>query len=288
MIQRWGIACAAGGFRGAFSHGVLAAFERVGWRARAYSAVSSTVTPAAFAAAGGLERLKGPEYWLKGWRAYRETGSMSESHRLAMAVYGAWLERHLFSPQAADFMTGANRIVNAKAAQRAQGDGFLRLGRELLLRIRTNDASWAEKNLAIRWFCSKAMANCHRLTAENMAAVFYAASRYLHSGWDEPAWIDGEPYLDAVYTAALPVEPLIRAGVEAILVLHHEVGELYLDFFRSQRLPDQMMGIPIHCLGPSEALPDLGVDVMRATESSLLAAFEIGLKQAETFIRTAG
>ena len=59
------IACASGSFKGAFTHGVLTAFESVGIRADGYAAASSSVIPTAWAAIGKTAEL-GVNYWLTG------------------------------------------------------------------------------------------------------------------------------------------------------------------------------------------------------------------------------
>ena len=51
------IACAAGGFKGVFVHGVLSAFEAAGLRADAYAASSASVASAGFAAIGSANEV---------------------------------------------------------------------------------------------------------------------------------------------------------------------------------------------------------------------------------------
>ena len=56
------VACASGGFKGVFVHGVLSAFERAGFHVDGYAASSASVASASFAVVGrareiGVERL---------------------------------------------------------------------------------------------------------------------------------------------------------------------------------------------------------------------------------------
>ncbi|MFP3854465.1 MAG: hypothetical protein ACLFWD_09255 [Anaerolineales bacterium] len=280
-----GIACSAGGYRGAFSHGVLAAFEAAGLRARIYAAASSTVVPSAYAAAGGIGRLAGPEYWIKGWRIYQQTGSMSQSFKQGLAEYSHWLKRNLFRPEAARMIIPANRVVGEGAAERSQGAGFLRLGRELLLMIRHADASWADRNLELVCFDSRSSGPHRELNPTNLEAVCYASSRYLHSGWNQPAWIDGEPYIDAVYTAGIPIKPLLMEDFSDVVVIHHEPEWPYLDFFRSEILPEELDGPELHVLGPEGRLAEIEVEVMHASEEGLAKAFELGHAQGDKLLQ---
>src|SRR2546423_13969958 len=61
------IACASGGFKGVFVHGVLSAFESAGLHADAYAASSASVASTAFAAVGVANDV-GVEYWLRARR----------------------------------------------------------------------------------------------------------------------------------------------------------------------------------------------------------------------------
>ena len=279
-----GIVCSAGGYRGAFSHGVLAAFEESGLRAQIYAAASSTVVPTAYAAAGGVGRLAGPDYWINGWRVYQQTGSMSRSFKQGLEKYGPWLKQELFKPEAARIIIPTNRVVGVRAAERSQGVGFLRLGRELLLMIRQADPSWANRNLELVCFDSWGKESHRELNQTNLEAVCYASSRYLHSGWDQPAWIDGKPYVDAVYTAGIPIRPLLEENLSEVVVIHHEPGWPYLDFFRSEPLPEGYSGTNLHVLGPEGQLAEIEVEVMRASEEGIRQAYSLGHQRGRSWL----
>lgn len=279
-----GIVCSAGGYRGAFSHGVLAAFEGAGLRAQIYAAASSTVVPAAYAAAGGVGRLAGPDYWINEWRVYQQTGSMSRSFKQGLEKYSPWLKQELFRPEAARIIIPTNRVVGEGAAERSQGVGFLRLGRELLLMIRQADPSWANQNLELVYFDSRGNESHRELNPNNLETVCYASSRYLHSGWDQPAWIDGEPYVDAVYTAGIPIRPLLKENLSEVVVIHHEPGWPHLDFFRAEPLPTGYSGTNLYVLGPEGQLAEIDVEVMRASEEGLAKAFELGYARGESWL----
>ncbi|MGL5834579.1 MAG: hypothetical protein ACRC1Z_15290, partial [Waterburya sp.] len=66
------IACASGGFKAIFVHGVLSAFEEANLKANAYAAASGSVISSAWAAIGKA-RESGMNYWLEGLKVHHQT-----------------------------------------------------------------------------------------------------------------------------------------------------------------------------------------------------------------------
>jgi predicted acylesterase/phospholipase RssA len=282
-----GVACTAGGYKGAFISGALTALEAAGVRADTYAGASSSALPAAYSAIGEVAALDGAEFWQRAWRSFQQSGSMSTAYRQGIDKLAPYLGRTLFEDDASRLLVPANEITNDLAATRAQGDGHTRLGRELLLAIRERDSSWADENLRLHVFDSQVESG-EALTPANLADVLYSTSRYLHSAWDQPGWIDGRPYIDAVYTESCPVEPLVNCGAHRVLVIANDPGPVYRDIFRSEELTSPFQGAALEWIQPARPLTSWGIDVMQANEAGLLAVYKHGRAQAQAYLARGG
>lgn len=282
-----GIACTAGGYKGAFVSGALTALEAAGVRADAYAGASSSALPAAYAAIGEVAALDGAQFWQRAWRIYQRSGSMSAAYLQGIEDLAPHLRQNLFEEDASRLLIPANEITSEFAAKRAQGEGYLRLGRELLLAIRERDPSWAEESLRLHVFDTRSEGE-DTLTASNLEEVLYSTSRYLHSAWDRPAWVDGLPFIDSVYTQACPAGPLIDRGAHRVLVIANDPGPIYRDFFRSQELVSPYHGAVLEWIQPARPLTSWGIDVMQANEAGLLAVYKHGKAQAQAYLARGG
>jgi hypothetical protein len=283
-----GVACSAGGFKGAFTLGALTALEAAGVRADIYAGASSAALPAAYAAIGEAAALGGAAYWQQAWRMYQDGGSMSAAYWDGIHRFAPRLKLGLFEQAASRLLIPINEVVTDGAAERAQGPGFTRLGRELLLAIRTQDRSWADESLRLRVFDTQAGGEAEPLTPENLEEVLYATSRYLHSGWDQPAWVDGRPCIDAVYGEASPAWPLVERGAHRVLVIANEPGVVHRDLFRSEPLVSPLGGAVLEWIQPSRPLGSWGIEVMQGNEAGLLAAYKHGRVQAQAYLSHGG
>src|SRR5581483_10362299 len=188
------IACASGGFKGVFAHGVLSAFEAAGLHAGAYAASSASVASAAFAAVGCAEEV-GVEYWLRARRVLgRASAGMSEVVLQCVADYAPQIRRALFGPGMPRLMVAASAVITESAAAQTQGPAARVLGRRLLVAAARGERAWARTNLAPRLFDTASASATTRLTAENFDAVAYGSTRMLHA-WTMPAWVDGDAYV---------------------------------------------------------------------------------------------
>ncbi|MGA9531692.1 MAG: patatin-like phospholipase family protein [Anaerolineales bacterium] len=282
-----GIACSAGGFKGAFVSGVLTALEAAGVRADAYAGASSSALPAAYSAIGEVAALDGADFWQRAWRNFERSGSMSTAYRQGIDELVPRLRQSLFDDDASRLLIPANEITNELAATRAQGDGYTRLGRELLLAIRDRDRSWADENLRLHVFDSQAEQE-DALTTANLEDVLYSTSRYLHGAWDQPAWVGGLPFIDAVYTEACPAGPLVNCGAHRVLVIANDPGPVSSDFFRSDELTSPFRGAVLEWIQPARPLTSWGIDVMQANEAGLLAVYKHGRAQAQAYLARGG
>ena len=279
------IACATGGFKGAFLHGVLHAFESAGYRAAAYAAASSSVLPAAAAAVGRIDDL-GLDHWVKGRKVVAQPGiGMSEMilNGLDHALPG--LMPHLFGREAPRFLIAAS-AVDPEVAQVTQGKGARRRGRKLLLEAARGDRNWVDSHLMPYLFDTAAEDEAFRLTAENFAQVAYASSRMLHA-WDIPAWVDDRPFVDAFYTCACPAEGLAEIGYELVIALATE-PVLYRDIFQSEIIPDRWNGSVIEIIRPDFDPGDIGVSYTTADDEGLETVYAHGIKKGNIFLQQVG
>ena len=276
------IACATGGFKGVFLHGVLSAFETAGFRTDAYAAASSSVIPAAGAAVGRANDL-GLQFWEEGRQLIQEPGSgMSQMVLTGIERAGPWVRRQLFQPESPRFLVATNAVDQA-GAEETQGKGGRRRGRRLLLAAARGDRSWVESHLTLRIFDTGARDTAFRLTAGNFDEVAYASSRMLHA-WDIPATIGGKPYIDAFYTCACPALRVAELGFERVIAISTEPS-LYLDIFQQETMPGLWHEASIWTIAPDSDPAEMGVTYTTATKEGLLAVFEHGQQKGREFCK---
>lgn len=275
------IACATGGFKGAFVGGVLDAFEAAGFRAGAYAGASSSVLPAAAAAVGQSTRL-GLAHWQRGRQVIAQPKTNMSTMILAgIAQVRDWLIGSLFEPGRPRFVVAAS-AVNESALEETQGPGARRRGRRLLLAAARGDRSWIDQHLALALFDTAALDERQRLSADNFEQVAYASTRMLHA-WDIPAWVDGRPYVDAYYTCACPAAEMVKLGYQQVIAVATE-PTLYRDIMQDQLIPTSWRGRPIHIVRPQFDPAEKGVNYTTASEQGLVAVYEHGQEQAAAFL----
>lgn len=278
---RTAIACATGGFKGAFVDGVLNVFEETGYRAGAYASASSSVLPAAAAAVGQSYRL-GVDHWLEGQQMMDRPGTnMSAMILDGIARNGPWLKKRLFEDYAARFLIAAS-AVDETGAEETQGKGARRRGRQLLLSAARGERSWIDDHLTLELFDTASNEMRLRLTGANFDQVAYASSRMLHA-WDVPAWIDGRPYVDAFYTCACPALQMAEIGFESVIALSTE-PILYRDIFQDSQVPTEWRGATIHIIAPSYDPAEKGVQYTTANPEGLALLYEHGRQQGRAFL----
>jgi predicted patatin/cPLA2 family phospholipase len=281
--MRIGIACSAGSYKGVFVHGVLAGLNERGFKVDIYAASSSTAAAAAYAAVGDLPSLKGPEHWSRMYAGYLANDyDVSKAVLEAIPEYTERLQGALFSQHATRFAVAVSAVITKEAEESTQGLGARRLGQQLVLATRKRDRSWADKHLQVRLFETGNPSARFKLTPQNMNEVFYATTRMLHA-WKAPAWIDGQPYVDASYTCTCPALQLAEMGCAEIVAISPEVGTLYRDFFQSVEMPSRYLDARIHLVRPRRELADMGVDYMKVTDEGLHLAYELGVDAGEEF-----
>jgi len=276
------IACSVGGFKGVFLHGVLAAFEEEGFRAKAYAAASSSVLPAASAVIGQTRDL-GLDHWIEGLEIIRERGKgMSELALGGIEHAAPAITKHIFRAEAPRFLIAAN-LVDSESKEETQGRGARRLGRLLLLAAARGDRNWIEAHLTLQLFDSKSSGVHSPLTADNFREVAYASSRMLHA-WDIPALIGGRAYIDAFYRCACPVHEPAELDYAKVIALSNE-PILYRDIFQKETIHSTYSGVPIQVIRPDFDPVELGVSYTTASSVGLTELYEHGIEKGRSYLK---
>ncbi len=279
------IACATGGFKGVFLHGVLSAFEQAGFRAGAYAGASSSVLPAAAAAVGRSNTL-GLDYWHQGQKILEQpVRGMSQMILNGLEQFLPDLLPLLFEKEAPRFFIAASEVDPA-VAQEVQGKGARRRGRQLLLEAARGDRGWVDAHLSARLFDTGSEDDNYCLTAEDFAQVAYASSRMLHA-WDIPAWVGDRPFVDAYYTCACPAKELAEIGYERVIALATE-PVLFQDIFQSEIIPDHWQQATIEVIAPDIDPGEFGVNYTTAGDQGLKTVYSHGIKKGVTFLHQKG
>lgn len=277
----------SGGMKGIFIQGVLNAFETAGLRADAYAGASASALPAVSASAG-LCNFVHYHYWQRVQQLLQQPGQ--DLSHVMYTVTREWnardepFKRELFQAGRPRLLIPANFVKSKSAAELTQSEKSRRLGRQLLIDIGRKDRTWVVRNLELHLFDTHS--GQYRLTPDNLSDVAYASTRMIH--WSVPAWIDGQPYVDASYTCACPVAEMVALGYTEVIAISTETGNVYRDIFTDKIIPGELNGVPIHIIRPEYELKKAGVDFTACTAEGLVTAFQHGEAQGYTFLKAWG
>ena len=275
----------SGGMKGIFVQGVLNAFETGGLRADAYAGASASALPA-LSAAAGLCNFVQYHYWQRVQQLLQKP-EYDLSHVMDI-VTCEWnsddepFKRELFQEGKPRLFIPANYVKTKSAAELTQSRKSRRLGRQLLIDIRRKDRTWVDENLELHLFDTQS--EQHRLTPENLITVAFASTRMVH--WSVPAWVGGQPYVDASYTCACPVAEMIVAGYTKVIAISTEIDSTYRDIFADEVIPEELNGVRIYIIRPQYELNEVGVDFTSCTEEGLVTAFQHGEAQGHAFLQS--
>lgn len=255
------ICCMPGGYRGIFVQGVLNAFETRGIRADAYSACSSSVLIAAYAAFGKVKTLD-LSLWKDGYRLSKEDADQSRAMLNSIQSLAPDIKANLWEAGASRFLIAASRVKTAEAALLTQSGKAKRLGRELLLEAARRNPGWKNIHLELNMFDTAPRGHSTLpLTKENFDDAAYASTRMLQA-WNIPATINGLPYIDGSYTTLCPAAFLSGLGYKKILCICTETGGIPTDFFAKELIPSRINDTRVHFIQPDSSLKDMGVDYL--------------------------
>jgi hypothetical protein len=281
------VACASGGFKGVFVHGVLSAFEEAGLPVDAYAASSASVASTAFAVVGRASEI-GVEYWVRARQVLDRPGQgMSQVVMQCIDSYAPVVRLAAFEPGRPRLLIAASEVVTQEAAALTQGGDARGLGRRLLVAAARGDHSWVDEHLARRMFDSHAPVGVLQLNSRNFEQVAYASTRMLHA-WDIPAWIDGRPFVDASYTCLCPALELAELGYGEVAAVAAETGPLRPDLFGREPIPQHWGTTPIHVIRPLQDPREFGVDFATASDEGLIATYRQGEEQGRAFLAARG
>lgn len=287
ISRQVGIAGASGTFKGVFVHGVLTAFERVGFTAGAYAGASSS-TLSCSAAAAYLSEEVGLDYWYSALDILTETeGNLSQVVLQSIHRYSPMFKQRLFTDEAPRLLISTSYVSTLDAAEQTQGPASQKLGKRLLINALRHNDKWALENLIAWIFDSKSSDTDKRLSADNYDEVAYATTRMLHA-WKIPAAINNRPFIDASYTDSCPAAELFRLGYETVIAISPEPEPVYSNIFRVNRLDDDNHQHDLHLITPDEDPIEHGVDFTNATRSGLEYVYQQGIEKGEHFLKRFG
>ena len=281
--QSLAIACSSGSFKGAFTHGVLSAFEVAGLRANAYAAASSSVIPCSMAAIGRVIDVDA-SYWQKLAELLKQDNiGMSQIVLQSIADFAPIICEQLFQTESPELFIATSAVITAAATAETQSTKAKRLGRQLLVSAARKDNSWSANNLRLALFRSANHSSEFQLNTCNFKEVAYASTRMLHA-WDIPAWIADKPYLDASYTCLCPAIEMVEIGYHEVIVIANEPGLVYRDMCQIEALPTVWKNKPIRTIQPDIEPKILGVDFTSATPEGLMSLYRHGEEKGREFL----
>ena len=282
--MKHGIACMSGGFKGVFVHGVLRAFEDMSFVADAYAAASSSILPAAYAAARRVGALEHGMWAENANLALEMRANMSEIVLGNIRKLSPLLRNILFGPSASRFLIATSLVINEEAISIVQSPAAVRLGRRLLLDAARRNASWQHSNLKLHLFDTHASDPLNQLTSVNFEDVAYATTRMLHA-WPKSVSVNGQQHIDASYTSLCPALNLASLGYD-VIVIATEPGPIPYHIFTSETIPEEWNGFRISVVSPERDLREFGVDFLKSTPEGVIRCFNHGLEKGRDFVRT--
>lgn len=283
-INKIAICCLSGGYKNAFTQGVLTAFEESGLKGDVYTACSSSALIAAFAAFGEIKQLD-LTLWENGYAISQEDGGdQSRAMLHSIQELAPVIKSKLWEPSASRLVIATSRITTSDAIAIAQSEGAKRLGQKLLLNALRHNPEWKDQNLQLELFDTWADEKGRLLTRENFHEVAYATTRMLHA-WKIPAYIENRAYIDGSYSSHFPVDFLAKLKCERIICIGAEKDKVFTNIFMQEEIPCQIGGTSIDIIKPDVDLKDIGLDYYTITNDGLNSGFEHGYHRGLQYIK---
>lgn len=273
----------AGGYKNAFTQGVLTAFEENGLIADVYTACSSSTLIAAFAAFRGMGQLN-LTLWKNGYAISQEDGGdQSQAMLQSIQQLLPTIKSNLWEPSSSRLVIATSRIITSDAAAAAQSESAKRLGQMLLLNAMRHKTEWKDKNLESELFGTNTDGRTRLLTKENFNEVAYATTRMLHA-WKIPASIENCAYIDGSYTSHFPIKFLSELKCGRIICISAEKEKVFTNIFMQEEIPFQIDGVLVDVIKPDIDLKEVGLDFYKITEEGLNIGYKHGYKKGLTYI----
>jgi hypothetical protein len=281
--MKLGIVAASGTFKGVFAHGVLSQFESDGLYADIYGSCSSSVISCSLAAIKDSASI-GVDYWLQAIDYAEKYKSMSKVVKYSIKEYAPAIQQKLYTADTARYIIAVSYVNNETASSETQGEKAKRLGRKLIIASAKKDTRWVDSNLSKVIFDTRANTNEFMLNKNNYPDVAYASTRMLHA-WDEPAWINGKPYIDGSYTCSCPAFDLASLECNNVIAIGVEPGRLYTNLFNNKEIENKVYdGCNIRLIRPEINLKEYGVDYLHADKNGLIKSFNHGQDCAKKYL----
>lgn len=278
------ICCLSGGYKNAFTQGVLTAFEENGLVADVYTACSSSALIAAFAAFRGVKQLD-LSLWENGYRISQEDGSdQSRAMQHSIQKLLSVIQSNLWKPSSSRLAIAVSRIITSDAVVAAQSEGAKRLGQIILLNAMRHKTEWKDKNLEAELFDTYPDERTRLLTKENFNEVAYATTRMLHA-WKIPAYIENDAYIDGSYTSHFPTQFLTQLKCKRIICISTEKEKVFTNIFMQEEVPAKIEEVLVDMIKPDVELKEIGLDFYTITKEGLNTAYEHGYKKGLIYVK---
>lgn len=278
------ICCMAGGYKNAFTQGVLTAFEESGLIADVYTACSSSALIAAFAAFRGIRQLN-LTLWENGYTiSQEEGGDQSRAMPHSIQRLSPEIKRSLWEPSSSRLVITASHVTTSAAVAAVQSDSAKRLGQMLLLNAMRHKTEWKDKNLESELFDTCSDGRTRLLTKENFNEVAYTTTRMLHA-WKMPACIGNGAYIDGSYTSHFPTGFLTELKCERIICISAEKDKAFTNIFMQEEIPSQIDGVPVDIIKPDIDLKEVGLDFYKISGEGLKAGYIQGYEKGVMYMK---
>jgi hypothetical protein len=282
-ITNLAISCTSGGYKNAFTQGVLTAFEENSLIANVYAACSSSALIAAFAAFSKIRKLD-LTLWKNGYSISQEDcGDQSRAMLHTIKQLSPEIIDNLWASSSSRLLITTSFVRTNEAIIATQSDSAKRLGQMLLLNALRHNPEWKNKNLEMKLFDTLPDLTTEQLTKENFNEVAYATTRMLHA-WKRPAYINNQAYIDGSYTSHCPIQFLSKLKPQKIICICTEKDKIYSNIFGTEEIPSQMDNIHIDLIKPDFDLKDIGLDFYTITDDGLEKGYEHGYKKGLSYL----
>ncbi len=264
--MRTAIACGAGGFASAFTHGVLEVFEEQGFYAEGYAASSSLVPVVALAAVRSLGVTGGLHLWQGLFHAGGSNErEMEEVARLLNSVMPR-LRRTLFRPSSPSFTAVASVAVDdTDLMDPARSESYRRM-RPI-------------------FFDTKSVNPSVRLTPSNLFDICMLSAIALQRS-RAGRFVDGLLCFDSSLSCTTPAVQLARRGFSQVVAISNSIETSEEG---REQLPSQFHGVPIFQLRLDSGQLPVGFQLSGAaphlTAEQIAAIYDAGRMKALAFLQ---
>lgn len=277
------ICCMSGGYKSAFTHGVLTAFEQNNLTANVYASCSSSTLITAFAAFKEIGKLD-LTLWESGYKISQDdNGDQSQAMLHAIQRLSPEIINNLWKPSSSRLLITTSLVKTDDAIAITQSDTAKRFGQILLLNALRHKSEWKDENLELVLFDTHLDSRTKQLTNDNFNDVAYATTRMLHA-WKIPAYIDNQAYIDGSYTSHCPIDFLVKLKPERIVCICTERERQFFNIFGSEEVPSKVDEICIDFIKPDFELKDVGLDFYSIINDGLEKGYKHGYEKGLSYI----